>query len=464
MKIVTALQQVGEITAMIGDGVNDAPALKKANIGVSVGNGTDVAKETASVILLDNNFTTLVNAVEEGRIVFDNIKKVVAYVLSNSFAEIIVIFGAFLLGWPAPLTIAQILWIHLICDGPSDIALGFERGEKGIMDEPPKNIDESILSGKSKFLIITISFSSGLLCLVWFYMFWQAGNVMLGQTMVFTVLGIQELIYIFSYRSLHTPIFRSGKIWANKWLFWSVVLGLFTVAIGLYIPGLNTALGVVALDPAGWLVVLSVSFLMLFIVEFFKFLEKKVKGTPISRISKILQTVQKQMPEVTNLHNMAVDIMKDKVFIQFHFGIAAETPLDAAHDLASRIEARIEDQFPLNLRRNLEIVSHIEPALPPPAKEHSHILRPSSPQVRQAIEDAINRIVGAHRWGHLNIIEEGRDVSVSLIAYFDGSMSIADAHHQTEEIEAEIRRGVPSLKRCIVHSEPFPAGNEVKFP
>jgi divalent metal cation (Fe/Co/Zn/Cd) transporter len=150
------------------------------------------------------------------------------------------------------------------------------------------------------------------------------------------------------------------------------------------------------------------------------------------------------------------------VFIQFHFGIDAETPLEAAHDLASRIEARIEEQFPLNLRRNLEIVSHIEPALPPPAKVHSHILRPSSPQLRQTIEEAIKRITGADRWNHLNIIEEGRDVSVSVVAYFDGTMSIADAHHQTEEIEAEIRRGVPSLKRCIVHSEPIPAGNDIK--
>jgi Ca2+-transporting ATPase len=125
LRIVRALQAQGEITAMIGDGVNDAPALQRANIGVVVGTATDVAKETADLILLDNNFRTVVAAIEEGRVIFENIRKVVAYTLSNSFAEVLLIFGAMLLGWPAPLAVAQILWIHLICDGPSDIVLGF---------------------------------------------------------------------------------------------------------------------------------------------------------------------------------------------------------------------------------------------------------------------------------------------------------------------------------------------------
>ena len=134
LRVVRALQEKGEVTAMIGDGVNDAPALKRANIGVVVGSATDVAKETADLILLDNNFRTVVAAIEEGRVVFENIRKVVAYTLSNSFAEVLLIFGAMLLGWPAPLLVAQILWIHLICDGPSDIVLGFEPQENGIME------------------------------------------------------------------------------------------------------------------------------------------------------------------------------------------------------------------------------------------------------------------------------------------------------------------------------------------
>jgi len=271
LRIVNALQSTGEITAMIGDGVNDAPALKKANIGVSVGNATDVAQETASLLLLDNNFETLVGSVEEGRIIFDNIKKVVAYVLSNSFAEIITIFGAFLLGWPAPLTIAQILWIHLICDGPSDIALGFERAESGIMDEPPKPVAESVLDRSSKFLIIAISFSSAVLCLLLFQHFWQVHNdIVLGQTVVFTVLGTQELIYIFAYRSLRASIFKSRNFLANKVLLATVALGLGQQLVALYVPFLSQLLQVVPLGLFDWVQVLAVAFAMIGIVEVVK--------------------------------------------------------------------------------------------------------------------------------------------------------------------------------------------------
>jgi len=267
-RIVTALQSRQQIVAMIGDGVNDAPALKKANIGVSVGNGTDVAQETASVILLDNNFGTLVNAVEEGRVIFDNIRKVVAYVLSNSFAEIIIIFGAFLLGWQIPLTVAQILWIHLICDGPSDIALGFERAEEGIMDEPPKSLKESVLDRNSRFLIVAISASSALLCLLVFQHFWQVeNNIDLGRTIVFAVLGIQQLVYIFSYRSLRTPIWKTKQFLANRPLFIAVGLGMAQQVAALYIPVLNDLLGVVPLGVEGWVIVVGVSLGMMAIVE-----------------------------------------------------------------------------------------------------------------------------------------------------------------------------------------------------
>lgn len=456
LKIVKALQTVGEITAMIGDGVNDAPALKKADIGVSVGRATDVAQEAASLILLDNNFSTLVNSIEAGRTIFDNIKKVVAYVLSNSFAEIVLIFGTFILGWPAPLTVPQLLWIHLICDGPCDIALGFEKGEKGIMEEPPKSLEENILPVKSKFLIIAISFTLGLICLAIFQSFSETGNIIEGRTIVFSVVAFSPLIYIFSYRSLSRSILTSRRITENKWLLGSVLLGIVQVLMGIYLPGLSQILQLIPLTTMGWIIVVIMALFMIFIVEVFKFIEKKIRGSPISRVSKILQNVQKSIPGINDLNNISVDIMKDKTFIKFAFGIPAETPLEDAHELASLIESRIENEFPLNLRRNLEIISHIEPIIPIGTKVHSHAMRPSSPEIRASITEAMNSLSleRLKHWNHLNTIEEGTDISVSLTAYFDKNTNIYDTHLMAHEIEGEIRRKIPGLKRFIVHSEP----------
>src|SRR4030042_949677 len=186
LRIVKALQSNGEVAAMIGDGVNDAPALKRANIGVVVGSATDVAKETADLILLDNNFRTIVAAVEEGRVIFENIRKVVAYTLSNSFAEVLTIFIAMMLHWPAPLAVAQILWIHLICDGPSDIVLGFEPKENGIMEEPPKSKDAPVLTHLGLSLIGVISVMSTVFALLIFrYFFAIHGDAVEGRSIVF---------------------------------------------------------------------------------------------------------------------------------------------------------------------------------------------------------------------------------------------------------------------------------------
>lgn len=279
LKIVGALRSCGEVAAMIGDGVNDAPALKKADIGVSVGNATDVAKETASLILLNSDFRTLVNTVEEGRIIFDNIRKVVAYVLSNSFAEIFTIFGAMILGWEAPLTVAQILWIHLICDGPSDIVLGFERGEKGLMEEKPKSPKEGILASWGKVLIIAISLMSSISSLTLFWYFWQVrGDLASARTIVFTVLAVQELIYIFSYRNLRRSVFTSGNFFSNKPLFGTVALGFAQQILVLYIPFLNGVLGVVPLHLADWALVFAVAFGMMGVVEVVKYVMNRPKN------------------------------------------------------------------------------------------------------------------------------------------------------------------------------------------
>ncbi len=257
-RIIKALQANGEITSMIGDGVNDAPALQRSNIGVVVGSATDVAKETADLILLDNNFRTIVSAIEEGRIIFQNIRKVVAYTLSNSFAEVLTIFVAMILGWPAPLIVAQILWIHLICDGPSDIVLGFEPKEYGIMDEPPKSLKEPILNRLGLSLIGVISISSAIAVLFLFHHMYSAhGNPVEGRSIVFASFAVNSMVYIFAYRSLRQPLFRMNKLSANMPLVWAVLAGLLMAVLPFLVPGLRDLLGLVPLTFGEWMLSLE---------------------------------------------------------------------------------------------------------------------------------------------------------------------------------------------------------------
>jgi Ca2+-transporting ATPase len=268
LRIVNALQKHGDITAMIGDGVNDAPALKQANIGVVVGTASDVAKETADLILLDNNFRTIVAAIEEGRVIFENIRKVVAYVLSNSFAEVLTIFISMILGWPAPLLVAQILWIHLICDGPADIVLGFEPKENGIMDEKPKSLKEPILPPLGLFLIGVISIGSALAALLIFGHYFKIhGDADEGRSLVFASLAINSLIYIFAYRSMRKSLFKMNSILKNKPLIFAVIFGMVLVFLPFVIPSLSQALDVVPLDLKQWLLIFTIALMLLIAVE-----------------------------------------------------------------------------------------------------------------------------------------------------------------------------------------------------
>ncbi len=270
-RIVRALQSNGEVTAMIGDGINDAPALKRANIGVVVGSATDVAKETADLILLDDNFRTIIAAIEEGRVIFANIRKVVAYVLSNSFAEVLTIFTAMMLQWPTPLAVAQILWIHLICDGPLDIVLSFEPKEKGIMDEKPHSLKAPILTRLGISLIAVISIASSIFALTLFGHFYHMhNNPAEGQSIVFASFAINSIVYIFAYRSMRDPIYRMNKLSSNKPLIWAVLAGFVTIAIPFMIPGLRNLLGIVPLSFQEWGFVIGVAVLLLIFVEIAK--------------------------------------------------------------------------------------------------------------------------------------------------------------------------------------------------
>jgi P-type Ca2+ transporter type 2C len=292
LRIVQALQSNGEITAMIGDGVNDAPALQRANIGVVVGTASDVAKETADLILLDSNFRTIVAAVEEGRVIFENIRKVVAYTLSNSFAEVLTIFTAMMLHWPAPLAVAQILWIHLICDGPSDIVLGFEPEEPGIMEEKPKSIKEPILAPLGLTLIGVISIGSAFAALMLFgHSYLSHHNQATGQSLVFASFAVNSMIYIFAYRSMRLPLFRTSPLTQNKPLIWAVIAGLSMVIIAFAFPAIRDLLGIVPLTLQQWSWIIAIAFGLLLAVEIGKWIRNTLlhrlhsKNYPKSRLS-----------------------------------------------------------------------------------------------------------------------------------------------------------------------------------
>ncbi len=439
LRIVTALQSWREITSMIGDGVNDAPALKKANIGVSVGGATDVAQETASIILLDSNFKTLVDAVEEGRIIFDNIKKVVAYVLSNSFAEILTIFIAFLLNWEAPLIVAQILWIHLICDGPSDIALGFERGEEGVMAEPPTRMEESILAGSSKILIVAISASSAALCLL---LFWQfgivSGDLAMGRSIVFSVLAVQELIYIFSYRSLRTPLFKSKNFFANKPLIYSVALGLGLVLVALYIPGLNDALGVKPLDFIGWAMVLGVSFAMMGIVEFVKHITRTHAKSPIERL--VLAVPGVRSVEYQSKRGYAKEILAD-----LKVGVDPNMGPEEAQVIAQDVQQRVRDFDPKlhDVTVHVETAGYVATVEPEISQERiTSALRRISEELGASVHD-----IWAYELDGKYFVESHLEA--------DGSLSLFQAHDLSSKIEEKARIEFPRLQGYTTHIEPL---------
>jgi Ca2+-transporting ATPase len=223
LRIVSALQDLGEVVAMTGDGVNDAPALRKADIGVAMGiTGTDVSKEAADMVLLDDNFATIVQAVREGRTIFDNIRKFIKYTMTSNAGEVLVMLLAPLFGLPLPLTALQILWINLVTDGLPGLALSVEPTEKDTMKRPPIDNRKSIFADGLSLHIGWVGLLMGLVSLGVGYWGWQTENPYWG-TMVFTTLTLSQMGHALAVRSDKQSLFKQG-ILSNKLMIGAVML------------------------------------------------------------------------------------------------------------------------------------------------------------------------------------------------------------------------------------------------
>jgi Ca2+-transporting ATPase len=284
VRIVEAIKARGEVVAMTGDGVNDAPALKRADIGIAMGiTGTDVAKETADMVLTDDNYASIVSAVEQGRIIYANIRKFVFFLLSSNVAEIMIIFLATLAGLPSPLTAIQLLWLNLVTDGAPALALALEKGDPDVMDYPPRPKSEPIVHGPMRLGIViqTIAQTSAVLGAFAVGLYWHLGaaqlaagnpvlalinynwagvDVQTAETMAFVTLSLAELIRAFTVRSERLSIFQLG-FFTNKYLLGAVGLSVTLLLAVVFIPFLQPIFNTHALSLREWEVVLGLAVL-----------------------------------------------------------------------------------------------------------------------------------------------------------------------------------------------------------
>ena len=271
LRIVTALKEHNYVVSMTGDGVIDAPAVKRADIGVSKGiTGTEVAKEASSMVLMDDNYATIVSAVEEGRTIYSNIRKSIHYLLSCNIGEIITIFSSILVGVGSPLTAIQILWLNLVTDGLPALALGVEPAEKDVMKQPPRKPNEGVFAGGMGVKIIWQGIVIGLLALAVYLLALKWGRTLAeAHTMTFATLALMQLVHSFNARSMEHSIFNLG-VASNRSLIYAFLASAAITAAVIFIPFLREFFDTTLLRVSDWFEVFGFALIPLNIVEMSK--------------------------------------------------------------------------------------------------------------------------------------------------------------------------------------------------
>lgn len=294
VKIVRAFKSHGNIVSMTGDGVNDAPSLNAADIGVAMGiAGTDVAKGASDMILTDDNFATIVSAIEQGRNIYNNIKKSVIFLLTCNLGEVVAMFITLLIGWEAPLIATQLLWINLLTDSLPAVALGMDPGDPDVMKEKPRNPKDSFFSGGAGKRAVMGGMLIGVLTIFAFWFgYYEHGYspfakdipveiVEYARTMAFMVLIASQLFFSLAIRSHSKSIFQIG-LFSNKVLVGSIVLGLLLQVIVIEIPAMREAFGLQMLDMGGWLMAIALGIVPLIVNEIYKiFVRAKMKSDEV---------------------------------------------------------------------------------------------------------------------------------------------------------------------------------------
>ncbi|PIR64000.1 MAG: hypothetical protein CO156_01920 [Candidatus Pacebacteria bacterium CG_4_9_14_3_um_filter_40_12] len=271
LRIVKALQARGEVVAMMGDGVNDAPAIAAAEIGLVVGDASDIARESADIVLLDSNFATILAAVEEGRGIFANLRKILLFLLSDTFSEVILIMGSLLMGLPLAITAAQVLWINIVNDVFPNLALTVDPKEKNLLSEPPIDPSEHVVNLELRVLITVISLITGLSTLAIFSWSLPRYGIDLARTLSFALLAIDSLVYVFSCRTVTMSVWKES-LFTNKWLVLAVVVSGLATVLPIYLDPFQSFFSFVPLQSIHWIIVGVTSILVTLVIEVIKYI------------------------------------------------------------------------------------------------------------------------------------------------------------------------------------------------